>query len=336
MSIKILTLIGVLCSVLCGAFCPAQTPGNAGGQLHVKLLSYAVIRGPWVRLSDLLPSGASVDLEARCAQLTLGSAPQRGAVRSFTQSQIKAELLKAPDLLATLEIPVSIRVERYRRALTNSEISKTINLEAGRRGLGGADPLGIKNYDLTAPVMVSTAEPGLKVIRIDADNRCQCTHFRLMATNEQDLVPFTVTVPHLFALPPAPAAKGKSHLASQSLQSSASGPGDSAKSGHTASASANPAASAAPMSVPAAAAAAGSLPQVQTPHPFRPPVPPPVLVEPGALATLLVTGNGFQIKTVVIPLQEGSLGQQIRVRSLENHQVLSAQVVGRNRLRSDL
>ena len=330
MVLKKLTIFGVLCTAFAGELSPAKTLGGPGRQAHVKLLSHAVVQGSIVRLADLLPSTAPVKLRAGCLQLALGTAPQRGAARSFTRSQVKAALLNTPDLLDVLEIPALMQVERYRRPLTSHEISKTIDLEAGRRGLGEADRFRIRNYELTAPVMVSTTEPGLKVTRIDSDNRCQCTRFRLVATNEPDLLPFTVTVPLLVSLPPSSAAIAGAalHQKSESVRPGAATAGHAAKNDLAASASA--------VSGPSSASATTErLPQTQAPHPFHPPAPPLVLVQPGALATLLVMGKGFQIKTVVIPLQEGSLGQQIRVRSLESHQVLSAQVVGRNRLRSD-
>jgi flagella basal body P-ring formation protein FlgA len=59
----------------------------------------------------------------------------------------------------------------------------------------------------------------------------------------------------------------------------------------------------------------------------------PAEVTPGKPATMLTVGKGFRIMTTVMPLQSGARGQQIRVRSLDTHSIVQAEVVAENYLR---
>ncbi len=281
----------------------------ADANLKVKIRSNAVVRMSEVMLSDLLPDSAPESLKCLAAKIDLGSAPQPGVALHVSHAQIQTAIEDQPELSRKLFIPASVEIERFHRALSSKEIVDALNAEAGRRGLKGDDPLELAGVELTAPVTVTTNHPNLRVISIQTDALRRTTQFRLVAAREPGLVPFAVIVPRLVKFPGFKPirAKGTASLPAPGI--------------------ANPG---------AALRAASESGTASKFVPFQPPQPKPILVEPGALATLLVTGKGFTIKAVVIPLQEGSLGQQIRVRSLTTHRVLSAEVTGRNSLRSIL
>ncbi|MGH7868616.1 MAG: hypothetical protein ACREP9_13560, partial [Candidatus Dormibacteraceae bacterium] len=261
-------------------FFAAATSANiaraADASPKITLRSHVVVRKSEIMLADLLPAAASQSLKGLAAKIDLGSAPQPGAVLHVSRAQIQAAIEDQPQLSQELVLPVSLEVERFHRALSSEEIADALNAEARRRGLRGADPLGLGGTELTAPVTVTADQPDLRVISVQPNPARRTTQFQLVAASEPGLVPFSVIVPRLVKFPDAEVAKARS-----ASRKTAPDWANQAKARRS----------------PSMASVAPK------PIPFQPPKPKPILVEPGALATLLVTGKGFTIKAVVIPLQ---------------------------------
>jgi Chaperone for flagella basal body P-ring formation len=283
--------------------------GSASTGTTVALRTQVMVRGSKLTLADLLPNNAPDALEMMAETVDLGAAPQAQAELILNREGIQNAIESQPEISEKISIPAHIRVERFHRALSSKEIADALNAEARRRGLTGNDPLHLAGTELSAPVEVTCDQPGLRVIGVQADPLHRTTSFHLVAEHEPGLVPFDVILPRVVKLPAAKEAESQK-TGKLAAQNNANAGRDPKLPG---------AASAAPQAVP-----------------FGPPKPKPVLVEPGALATLFVIGHGFTIKAVVVPLQEGSLGQQIRVRSLTTNRVISAEVTGTNSLRSTL
>jgi hypothetical protein len=75
-------------------------------------------------------------------------------------------------------------------------------------------------------------------------------------------------------------------------------------------------------------------------HPVRlnldPQVPKPLLVRAGRQATLLMQNGKMRIATPIICLQNGALGEEIRVSSLDHKRVVTAEVVDSGLLKGTL
>ncbi len=61
----------------------------------------------------------------------------------------------------------------------------------------------------------------------------------------------------------------------------------------------------------------------------------PDLVTKGEIVTLQAQGNGFVASTKAQSLQDGKLGERIKVRNLSSNKIIQAQVIGKNLLKSE-
>lgn len=289
------------------------------GAPRVALAERVVIHSGTLTLADLLPASAPLPVRAEAGKVSLGSAPEPPMTRTIYRQQLQFLLKGRAPLLAELSLPPQISVSRFHRTLTKKEVIAAIRGALGSEGVNRLPDLA--DLTFTAPVYVTGADPGLKVIRISADPSRRITNFRLWTSKEPANLPFTVSVPIEIKLPTLVARRT---LASGDIASATDflvemRPRNRGISG----------------SKPTAEDLAG----LETRGLVRRGAPVdrdqfarPVLVEPGALATLIVQGNGFNIKTIVTPLQQGVLGQEIRVRNTESKLVLEARVTGRDRL----
>lgn len=92
----------------------ASLSAVSAAQDRVHLLGIALVDQKNVRLSDVLYPDAPDTLRRMAEGIILGVSPQPGSVREFSREQIEHGLAGEPSLLARLEIPLGLRVERRR------------------------------------------------------------------------------------------------------------------------------------------------------------------------------------------------------------------------------
>jgi len=289
---------------------------------RTRLCETVTLAGPMVRLSELLPTDAPGTLRSRAAAIVLGSAPQPGLVRTVSGMEIKSRLMDAPDLLERLAIPDRIVIQRSYRALSTSELLQVIRLRLGAQATPDSMNWSSGDLKLPAPVYVTLDDPGLEVTRIELDPWRRETKFRLWTSKEPSILPFWVTLAHdvkistLVARHNIPAGSEAQAVDFQVEERVGTPDGQS------------------PVT-------ASDLRGLQTRAPVQSGQPvtrsmlaPVVLVEPGRPAKLVAEGAHYRISTIVIPLQVGFLGQQIRVREMDSAHILSAEVVGRGELKA--
>lgn len=297
----------------------------ASTSARVRLLRRVVLHSDTFTLDNLLPRSAPAPVHRKAAKIVLGQSPQPAASRVIYRQQLEFLLHGHAALLKQLQIPREMLIERYYRAITKSEIIQAINRALGSHGLPGTDSVDAQDVQFSTPVYVTEADPGLEVLRIASDPLRRETVFTLWTSAEPRNLPFTVTVERAVKLPTLVARRA---IPPGEMVS----PSDFAVEMKAASRHRG-----------AALVEAGELAGLETRATLRVGQPVnrdlfkrPVLVEPGALATLIVEGGAFSIKTVVVPLEQGVMGQEIRVRNEETRRVVMARVVGRDRLKKTL
>ncbi|HZT71879.1 MAG TPA: flagellar basal body P-ring formation chaperone FlgA [Terriglobia bacterium] len=294
-------------------------------QHRVPLLSNVVLRSGNVTLDDLLPQSAPAALHDEARRISLGQSPQPPGSRALYREQLQFLLRDHPSLTASLEIPSQIVLRRASRQLSRAEIIRAINSALGRQNPEGENRLDPQQVQLSVPVYVTTNDPGLEVLRISPYPLRGDTQFVLWTSNEPNILPFTVTVQRVLKLPalvtrralPPGKIVSPADFAMEMRPQQRNGTMPFVSTQDLAGLETR------------AAIRAGQPVDLDL---FKR----PVLVKPGALATLIVHGRAFSIKTVVEPLEQGVLGQEIRVRNTETRQVVQARVVGRDRLMKSL
>jgi len=290
--------------------------------LHrVALLARVVLRSDTFTLDDLLPRSAPAAMHREAIRIVLGQSPQPAASRILYPQQLEFLLRDHADLLAELSLPKEITIRRFHRAVTKGEIARAIERALGSQGVNAKDSIDAQDLQFSTPVYVTGENPGLEVLRIAPDPLRRETEFTLWTSKEPHNLPFTVTVQRALKLPTLVARRA---IPPGEIVS----PADFAvEMRATRRDPAAPAVGAAEMAGLEARATLRAGEPVDRDLFKR-----PVLVKPGALATLIVQGAAFSIKTVVDPLEQGVMGQEIRVRNTETRQVVEARVVGRDRL----
>lgn len=292
---------------------------------RVSLLRRVVLHNDRFTLDDLLPRSAPAALHQEAVKIALGQSPQPTASRVVYPQQLQFLLRDHAVLLKELQIPREILIARYYRTVTKKEVVQAINRALGSHGLRGKDSIDAQDIQFSTPIYVTENNPGLEVLRIASDPLRRETDFTLWTSKEPHDLPFTVTVERAVKLPTLVARRV---IPPGEIVS----PSDFAVEMKTARRNRTP-----------ARVEIGELAGLESRATVRAGQPVardlfkrPVLVEPGALATLVVRGPAFSIKTIVDPLEPGVLGQEIRVQNTETRQVVEAKVVGRDRLQKTL
>jgi flagellar basal body P-ring formation chaperone FlgA len=172
------------------------------------LLAEARVSGDSVRLSDLLPVGASDALRRAAQQIRLADAPSPGGRLALPADQIAAALPEAAR--KAVLIPPAVLVLRAPRTLTSEEV-----LEALRSSRLPADagfsPARLQAEDLhfSAPVRVAAEDARLQVRQADFDPALGLARFVLASAADPRALPFLVT-----ARLPAPGPQASALLAS--------------------------------------------------------------------------------------------------------------------------
>lgn len=288
---------------------------------RVPLVSSVVLHADRFTVDDLLPESAPAALHREAMGIVVGQSPQPAASRVLYRQQLQFLLRDHASLLAALRLPKQIVIRRFHRPITREEIVRAIDSALGRKDAGGKDALHPQDLQLSVPVYVTSDDAGLQVLRIAADPLRRETQFTLWTSMEPDNLPFTVTVRHALKLPSLVVRR---MIPPGSRVTSADFAVEMRPAGQDPGASSVSPADLEGLETRAALRAGQPVARDQFKR--------PILVKPGALATLMVRGPAFSIKTVVDPLEQGVLGQEIRVRNSETRQVVEARVVGRDRL----
>lgn len=327
MRLKLAAIITMLCftaelgAAQAAGTAPAQAvlPQTAG---RARLQSSVSLQSPTLTLANLLPAGASPALSKEASLVPLGASPQPPNARVIYRQQLQFLLQDHKDLLAEISIPDEIKVQRSYRVINKQEVTAAIEQALSAKGdAAGASGLDLAGLVLSAPVYATGADPGLRVIRIESDPARHETRFRLWTSKEPRNLPFTAIVPGAAKLPVLVArhglAPGEIVSANDFTVEMRPGIGLPVK----------------PMTTAAGLSGLEAQAAVRPGQPVvRDDFGRPVLVQPETLATLIVQGKGFQIKTQVTPLEQGVLNQEIRVRNIESRQVVEARVIGRDAL----
>jgi flagellar basal body P-ring formation protein FlgA len=297
------------------AVAPAPTDGRISLRRHVTL------NASRLTLADLLPATAPESLRKATRGITLGAAPQPPGSRILYRQQLRFLLSAQPNLLSHFDIPDEVVVRRSYRLLTRKEVIQAIQTALGNEGAQGLGATDLSHVRFSFPVYVTKPDPGLRVIRIECEPSRGETRFRLWTAGEPAILPFDVTVRRTVNVPTLVARHtlAPGEVVSASDFTVALRP--------------------APRSSPDLPAAASDFQGLEPRTLVRKGQPvdrnefgQAVLVQPDTLATLIVQGGAFNIKTMVTPLQQGVMGQEIRVRNIESRQVVEARVAGRDLL----
>ena len=255
---------------------------------RVRLFARARVDAASVTLADLLPAAAPGGMRSRAARIVLGAAPLAGSPRRFSREEIARRL--GPELAGEIEIPASVVVERRARELSREEVFAAIRWKIEEKGFANAAALGPGDMRLGMPVMVTTADPGLRVLGMKFDPVLHLAVFRLWTAKEQQVRPFDVMVRPVDGLG---AWLGRANGGARQFE--------------------------APAQVAERVAAIARR--------ERRPRGKPLVMALRTASLVLVSGT-MEIHTTVEALEPGYLGRVIRVRMTNTRQVLRAKVVG--------
>jgi hypothetical protein len=270
------------------------------------LLRDAVVRGPSIFLSDLLPESSPVGVRALSQDILVGRSPQPGSLRVFSGDEI-ARVLSDGKLLNQVDAPEQIVVRRSGHIVTREEVAAAIRRTLGSNETFKNVQIPTEDIRFAAQVTTSAQDADLHVTRIELDRTLHEMKFWLVSRAEPALLPFmAVSDAGCAACDSAETAQSATGQATQrtvlSIGTAEGGEHgrpdlDSAGAGNGASA----------------------------------------FVEAGKLARLhLVSGSEMQLYLSVISLERGIFGQTVRVRIQSTGKVLLAHVVGRNQLEAIL
>ncbi len=290
-----------------------------GSNYRLALQTEAQVYTPSITLVDLLPRSSPEALRARCEQISFGESPQPGETRRLTRQEVLSRLAGMPDLTQELAIPPAILVTRFSRPLTRIELLQAIQTALQRRGAGELNSIHSSDLEIPLPIRVTQDDPGLEVTAIEYDPFRRETCFRMRATKDASLVPFAVYVHGKIKIPLLVARRDLSTgeiVTSddfQMLPREVTGllpnnlPTLSEITGL-----------AARQVIREGQAVYGSM--------FGP----ATLVRTGRPAQLILQGARFRATLIVIPMQPGTMGQEVLARSKDR--IYQARVVGRDQL----
>jgi hypothetical protein len=127
--------------------------GAKAKDLRVSLLAEVCVRTDTLRLSDLLPAEAGIELQVAAEKLPLGRSPQPGSLRVFTASGLRRTIGEGDLFTSEIDIPAQVVVRRW---------GWPIEAEAVRQTLAQskfAHQLDFSQARITLPAGISTALP---------------------------------------------------------------------------------------------------------------------------------------------------------------------------------
>jgi hypothetical protein len=262
---------------------------SASGEVRGRVRAVHLVRveADSVTLADFLPAGTPQGVRSRAARIVLGAAPLAGSPRRFSREEIERRL--GPELAREIEIPASVVVERRARELSREEVLGAIRAALGKKGFADAAELHVADVQLGMPVMVTAANPGLRVLGMKFDPALHLAIFRLWTAKEREIRPFDVMARPVGGL------------------GAWLGTTDGARG----------------MEARDRAAARAAMMARRERRPQGKP-----LVMALRMASLVLVSGTMEIHTTAEALEPGYLGQVIRVRMTSTRQVMRAKVVG--------
>jgi Chaperone for flagella basal body P-ring formation len=256
---------------------------------RVELLSKVSVAGTRVFLSDLLPVSAPSSLCAVAAEISLGAAPQPGSIRILGRDAVERGLGANSETLARLDIPERIVVSRDTRPITLAEVFGAVRGALKVAGAAAWDTLRPVDISFESLVLVGPGDPGLRVMSMDLDRDLGSARFLLWPSRDPKVLPFFVT------------ARRGGKLLSAPVHSEMN---------------------------PDHLVEDGPAPAV-SPRGARQGLQQEILVARGERATLTLSSDALRMFVDVVSLEQGAMGQQVRVRILDGGKVFSAVVDGR-------
>lgn len=203
-----------------------------------------------------------------------------------------ARLLNDANLSSRVTVPEQIVVRRSGHLVTREEVAEAIRGTLTHNRIEGTQEIKPEDIHLSARVIVSAENPDLRVTRIEMDRSLEEMKFWLVSGAEPTLLPFIVMVR------PSCDACGSSGMARRLNMETSMNSGS--RSGQQTGRHAESA---------------------------------PIYVEAGKIARLhVISGPEMQMDLIAISLERGTLGQTVRAKIQQTGKILSARVVGRDRL----
>jgi hypothetical protein len=169
-------------------------PAQASRLPRIELLRSAIVAGPSVLLSDLLPEEAPESLRSMAAAISLGAAPQAGNSRILDRGTVERISSATPEVLEEVSVPERMLVSRQRRAITVSEVLVAIRAAVSERQVPSEDTLEPEDVRLETDILVAPGDPGLRVVRMNLDRGLGRARFLLWASRDPQVLPFYATV----------------------------------------------------------------------------------------------------------------------------------------------
>lgn len=252
----------------------------------------------------------------------LGSAPQPGVERQIRRQELDRALAEHPELQEELILPETVTIRRCHRQITPAELESTVIDALKKCGASDSQLAKIKGTGLSAPIYVTEADPGLRVMSIEYDALHEETQLRLWTAREPQLLPFYVSLHGRINLPALAAGRQApvQQVTTPGPRSEALARPRRSQAGSFRPSLFEPVS---PLASETRRTRRGRMSAVEA------------LVKAGTPAKLYFNGTGFRIETEVIPLESGAEGQVIKVRRQDNHRLLTGQVVGPGLLQAD-
>lgn len=149
--------------------------GFTFGQTTVLLTSVDVTTET-VRLSDLLPRGASVDLRRLAQEIDLGHAPKLGSMRAFEGLWISEILAQHPDVSKRITVPDQVVVRRAGFPISRATIHDVVIRYLREKGLAVPPDSALR---WSGDSSTTTVHPVLEVRAVTWDAPMRQLQFRL-------------------------------------------------------------------------------------------------------------------------------------------------------------
>lgn len=171
------------------------TPTRAcAGELRIALLANTDVLGDTILLANLLPASAPRTLRAEAEEISLGTSPQSGSARQFTQAAL-TEVLSASGLSAhDFTIPDTVTVRREGRLISRGEVLAAVEVALEKNPQPGISAQELKDITVETAVRVPQGDAGLVVNKMTFDATMGCIRFRLRARRAPGVLPFFATL----------------------------------------------------------------------------------------------------------------------------------------------
>jgi hypothetical protein len=175
-------------------FCGALAPTIASaGVLRVVLLADVQVQGDAILLANLLPPNAPRAISDAAGKITLGSAPQNGTPRQFSNDAIITAIQDAGLRPASFVVPLTVTVHRTARPLTLLDIWPAIQFFLEKHPVNALRNLQPADLTFAASVAISGNNNRLAVTRLTFDAALHRANFCLRIQNVPGAQRFEVT-----------------------------------------------------------------------------------------------------------------------------------------------